>query len=528
MGERDAIAGAVRSRHGRRAWIYGLGLATGVLAGLVAVAYRLLASWLDALRTGAFPGPDPWRFPVIAAWVALTATAGAATAFMVRKAPLIKGSGIPQVKAALQRRLGMDWVRELPLKFLGGSLALGTGLSLGREGPSIQLGALVGAGVADLSGRTEAKRYLVTAGAAAGIAAAFNAPLAGVLFCLEELHRSFSPVMLTCSMVAAFAAHAVAWLLAGGESVFGFPVQTVLPLGLYPAIVVIGAACGLAGAGFNAAIVGAQKLWKAAVPPEWLRLVLAFIAGGLVAVAAPGIAGGGAPMVDLVAGGGIPLAVLAALAVGKFVFTTLSYGSGAPGGIFLPMLVIGAMLGGIGGRGLEAAGAGASWMGNCVMLGMVGFFTAVVRAPVTGAILIAEMSGSFAHFPALMLSAVVASLTASLLRSPPIYDTLLARLVAADGIPGTTPRGERHTIIHVPVLEGSVIDTCANAQALMPEGSVLVCVQRGEDESIPRPGMDIHPGDVLVMLVDGGNERDIRRRVAELAGARSGSVESER
>jgi H+/Cl- antiporter ClcA len=522
---RGNIEATVRSRQIQRTWVYGLGLLTGTIAGLAAVAYRAVAAWLDGMRVSAFAWPVGLAVGRVAIWAILCAAAGATAAFMVKKAPLITGSGIPQVKALLMRWLHFDWLRELPLKFAGGALALGAGLSLGREGPSIQIGALIGVGISDVAKKSELKRYLVTAGAAAGISAAFNAPLAGVLFCLEELHRSFSPVMLTCSMMAAVAANAVSWLLMGGESVFNLHLASTMPIGMYPLILPAGIACGLAGAAFNASLLAAQKGMRRAMPKPALRLVATFVIGGLVAVAFPAIAGGGHALVGLAAEGRIALSALALLAAGKFAFTIISYASGAPGGIFLPMLAVGSLLGGLMGDAFAAFGLPSGFSANYVILGMVGFFTAVVRAPITGAILVSEMSGSFGHFPALILVSVIASLTAGLLRSEPIYDSLLAGF-ASDG----TSDGEcsdSAVVLHVPVLEGSCIDCCENAQALMPEGSVLIGVLRGENELLPRPGMDIHPGDIIEVLADEGEARRVKARLLELAAAKPGTVEAE-
>jgi len=494
------------------------------MAGLTAVAYRAAAAWLDRLRSANFAWPSGLTPLRVAIWIAACAAAGVATAIMVGKRPLIAGSGIPQVKAALMRRLRFDWVRELPLKFAGGVLALGAGLSLGREGPSIQMGALAGAGIADVFRKSEFRRYLATAGAAAGISAAFNAPLAGVLFCVEELHRSISPAMLTCAMVAAVAANAISWLILGDGSVFALHLSSAMPIDLYPFLLLVGIACGLCGALFNASLLASLRGWPRLVPQRGARLTAVFVVGGLVAVAFPAIAGGGHALVGQAARGGLPLAVLAALAAGKFAFTIVAYGSGAPGGIFLPMLAIGALIGGILGEAAALLGLGYGYAANFVIIGMVGFFTAVVRAPITGAILVSEMSGSFSHFPALILVSIVASLVASLLRSEPIYDALLARL-APDGKGEGSPAGAA-VVLHVPVLEGSTIVRCKDVQALLPEGSVLIGVVRGEEERLPRPGMEMQPGDVVEVLAGESDARRIKSRLLELAAARADEIEA--
>jgi H+/Cl- antiporter ClcA len=225
------------------------------------------------------------------------------------------------------------------LKFIGGSLAIGCGLSLGREGPSIQLGAMLGSGVSQRSRypRLEGK-YLITSGASAGLAAAFNAPLAGVLFALEELHRSFSPIMRTCIMGASIAADLVSRLFFGLRPIFDFPVRQILPLAVYPWLIALGLASGL-----------------------------------------PGALG--------------------------FLFTVLCYGSVVPGGIFFPMLVLGALLGRLYADLLvHLIGLDPQLAVNFVILGMAAFFTAVVRAPITGSILITERTGSLSHLLSLISS----------------------------------------------------------------------------------------------------------------------------
>ncbi len=175
----------------QKTFIYSGGALVGVLTGLTVVVYRAVISFLEKSRDSSLAKIH--ESPIgLFCWLGIAILAGSLTAFLIKRSPLIKGSGIPQVKAFLAKKVVFDWKRELPFKFIGGSLALGAGLSLGREGPSIQLGALVGSSIDTVTGNRDYGRYFVTAGAAAGISAAFNAPLAGVLFCIEELHRIFS------------------------------------------------------------------------------------------------------------------------------------------------------------------------------------------------------------------------------------------------------------------------------------------------------------------------------------------------
>lgn len=404
----------------------------GVLSGVVAVAYRLAIGLVEGWRETFLDriASSAWN---LAGWFAAAIVAGLATAAMAKRLPLIKGSGIPQVKALLMERLRFDWLRELPAKFAGGALAIGAGMSLGREGPSIQLGALVGSAVDKTLGSVgDHGRYLVTAGAAAGISAAFNAPLAGVLFCIEELHRQFSPAMLTATLISSFCANAVMWVLCGGQPVFDIRLIQTLPLRLYPAIVLpIGIAAGLLGSLFNVGLVGFQRGLGRAFPNERTKLVAAFAAAAAVSLLWDPVTGGGGGLVARSSAYGDTLSTLLLLLAGKLAFTLFCYASGAPGGIFMPMLALGALVGAAIQAVLPALGVGGDFLANCVLLGMAAFFVAVVRAPVTGAVLITEMAGSFGHFPAFMLASIVAAAVAGLIGTPPIYETLLEQTLAA-------------------------------------------------------------------------------------------------
>ena len=400
----------------------------GVLTGFTVVAYRAVISFLEKSRASSLAKIN--GSPVgLLCWLAVAVLAGLLTVFLTKRSPLIKGSGIPQVKALLAKKVSFDWKRELPFKFIGGSLALGTGLSLGREGPSIQLGALVGNAIDTVAGYRDCGRYLVTAGAAAGISAAFNAPLAGVLFCVEELHRNFSPLMLTSTLISSFCANAIMWLFFGGSAVFDIPVLRILPFNLYfSAVLLIGIVSGLLGCLFNRGVLGFQRHFGRLVPGERGRMVLAFVAAAIVSLLAAPITGGGGELVQSLARPGVPLGIIGLLLIGKMLFTLFSYASGAPGGIFMPMLAIGALVGAAAQALLPELGVGGDFLANYILLGMAAFFVAVVRAPITGAVLITEMAGSLGHFPAFILVSVIAASVAGLLGVRPIYDSLFDQI----------------------------------------------------------------------------------------------------
>lgn len=509
--EAPGMATEFGQRH-RTALTYMLSALTGLAAGAIIVAYRSSIAFVERIRADLMPELLA-SAPALGLWLTLIAAASYLTYRLVRARPLIKGSGIPQVKAMLTHRVKAFWGTEIPAKFAGGVLALGTGLSLGREGPSIHLGALLGQGVAELSRRRDLARFLITAGGAAGISAAFNAPLAGVLFCVEELHRSVSPTMLTASLIASFAANAVMWLAFGNAPVFAITLDSVLPLNSYfSVILLIGVGTGLLGWVFNHGILVFQSLSARWLPRPALRMLFIFLAGACVALALPLVSGGGEHLIDHVVETRPSWGPIAALLAAKLAFTLFSYASGAPGGIFLPMLAIGALAGAMSHSWLAGMGVAGTYLHNCVLLGMAGFFTAVVRAPITGAVLITEMAGSFAHFPAFIFVSVTAALTAGALRTKPIYDSLLARLEG--GQPG---HESRPVVIHVPVMEGSVFDTCGNAAGIMPEGCVLAAIERGDDELFPAADLDIQPGDTLRVVAESSRASRLKEQLLDLA-----------
>ena len=209
--------------------LIGEGLLTGVLAGLVVLFYRVALQfadkWLEEIL--AFIGRNPLR---IAGWFFVLILLAVLVGKMVKWEPMISGSGIPQVEGEITGKLTQNWRRVLPAKFLGGFLCLLGGLSLGREGPSIQLGAMAGQGISQALDRNKTEeRHLMTCGASAGLAAAFHAPLAGMMFALEEIHKGFSVSVLISVMTASVTADYIASYIIGLDPVFQFQLEKVLP-----------------------------------------------------------------------------------------------------------------------------------------------------------------------------------------------------------------------------------------------------------------------------------------------------------
>ena len=219
-------------------------IGVGIFAGLLIVLYRFALEKTMVLLHKIYEilTQRPYLTPV---WVGVILLIGIVVGIITKAEPMVSGSGIPQVEGVLLRKLKMTWWKVILGKFFGGVLAIGSGLSLGREGPSVQLGAAVGQGFSKIFKRVKLEeKFLITSGASAGLAAAFNAPLAGVMFALEEVHKNFSPLVLLSSLAAALSADFVSSGFFGLKPVLNFNGLSPLPLKSYIFIIVLGVLLG--------------------------------------------------------------------------------------------------------------------------------------------------------------------------------------------------------------------------------------------------------------------------------------------
>lgn len=416
------------------------GIGVGLLAGILVSAFRLSLTKVDEIRSVLLEGAQT-KISLVVCCLLLLFFFTVCVSFIVTREPLCTGSGIPQVKGELDGKIKANWLSVIIAKFIGGIMAVGGGLSLGREGPSIQLGAMVGKGFSRLSGRLRTEeRLLMTCGAGAGLAAAFSAPLAGVVFTLEELHKTFSADVLLSTMAAAITSDWVASYIFGLRPVFSLTISNSLPLSHYWMVLILGVIMGAFGVLYNRCIALSQDFFTM-LKPAWIKAVLPFAAIVLLAVFYPRVLGSGHDLVSFAGEGGAGVKVLLILLVIKFIFSIFSFGTGAPGGIFLPLLVLGAVTGGLFTEVVSPlVGYANTYSAYFVILGMAGYFAAIVRAPITGIILISEMTGIFSNLLPLAIVSLVAHITAEILGGVPIYDQLLDRLLA-----GRSSAGKRAT-----------------------------------------------------------------------------------
>jgi CIC family chloride channel protein len=407
----------------------------GAVAGFFGVIFRLALKQADSLRDTLIASAHGWTFAGFLFVISLCAAATAVAAWLVRRySPHASGSGIPHVELVLNGELPQAPYRLIPVKFFGGLLAIGSGLALGREGPSVQMGASLANLLAKLFGCNEEDcKAFLAAGAGAGLATAFNAPIAGAVFVLEELVRRFDTRIAIATFGASAGAIAVARLFLRDTPDFHVEPLPYPSFGTMPVHLVFGVLAGLLGIAYNrtllSTLVAAEKLrsW-----PVELRAALVGAGVGILAWFAPGLVGGGDGITQQTLSGTETVGMMLIVFLLRFGLGTISYAALTPGGLFAPMLVLGAQLGFL-------YGTVCSWWFPTVapnptslaVVGMAAFFAAVVRAPITGIVLVIEMTSSFTLLLPMLAACFAAMTVPTLLRDAPIYDSLRERLLRA-------------------------------------------------------------------------------------------------
>ncbi len=419
------------------------GIVVGVVAAIVAIVYRLLLQYAEKFVFWMADLVE--KKPLyIAVFFVLLAVFAVAVQKILDWEPMISGSGIPQVSGEMKGYLNLTWWRVILAKIIGGTLCIIGGMSLGREGPSVQLGAMAGKGVAKMRkyDKTE-ERTLISCGAGAGLAAAFNAPLSGVMFSLEEIHKNFNSLVLISTMAGAAIADFLSKYVFGFSTVFQFEELEVFPLRYYWVLVLLGILLGCCGAIYNKVMLSVQAMYKKINgKAKKFKLFIPFFTSGVLLVFMPQVLAGGHAMVEILERSNQLLLYLIVLLLVKFLFSAVCFGSGAPGGIFFPLLVLGAYIGAIFGTiSIHVFGVDMGLINTFIILSMAGIFASIVRAPITGIILIAEMTGTMEHFIALVFVCIISYVFAYAMKSEPIYESLLDRIL--QGMPKEMRKGEK-------------------------------------------------------------------------------------
>ena len=500
--------------HKFRLRLFAEGILTGIFAGLVISFFRFALVEAETQRAALYKHLLSSDWSTNACWFA----ALIALAFILNKLnkiePMAAGSGIPQVKGAILGLMKIRWLHILWVKLTAGILGIGEGLSLGREGPSIQLGAVAAQGISRLLGRTRMEeRYLLTSGASAGLAAAFNAPLAGVIFALEELHRNFSIMVLLPSMAAAFTATIISRAIFGRATIFDIPDLQLLPISYYGIVIVVALVAGAFGVIFNLGLLNVNKFYNLPLFQKPVhKIIFALLCAGLLGYFLPEVLGGGNGLINHLAKTPVSLQLLLVFLAGKLIFTLISYGCGVPGGFFLPMLVIGALCGSICANVLITLGLIENiYAANIMVVAMAALFSSSVRSPITGTVLIMEMTASYQQLLSLAIAAMVAFVIAELAHSKPIYEELMQRMLRKDEpAPATL---EQRNVIELAVCSGSKVCGKLIKDIRWPQNTLLVDVKRGESQLIPAGDTRLLSGDFIYVLTENEHIEELTKMV---------------
>ncbi|MCF3934814.1 H(+)/Cl(-) exchange transporter ClcA [Acuticoccus sp. M5D2P5] len=420
---------------------YLIALFVGAMTGLIGTALHLgvdaILEWPKYLHRAV--DLDLGHFLLLTG--AVSATLVVLSVALVRNlAPEAGGSGVQEIEGAMAGLREVRWRRVLVAKFFGGFLSLGSGLVAGREGPTIHMGASIAQGASERLGLgPRDTRGLLAAGAAAGLAAAFGAPLASILFVIEETRRQFPYSLKTYSavMIASVASGVVTEALTGRRPFMMIEVPDIAISSL-PAFIGLGILLGFVGVAFNHCLVRAMDqalAFGSRVSFYVLPAIVGFVIGVLLIVVPEATQGGEALAVTLTTEH-MPLITIAAVVLIRFVMTMASYSIGAPGGIFAPILALATAIGLFYGLVLDVyVPLPDGMLPALAVAAMGGLFSATVRAPLVGVVLLAELTGAYSILVPGIITCLVANIVADRLGGRPIYEVLLERTLRLSGTP---------------------------------------------------------------------------------------------
>ena len=408
-------------------------LLIGIIVGLVGAIFRITLSYIEIFRVNLYEnagnsGFMSWLWPILFAITGISIAL-----YLVRKfAPEASGSGVQEIEGALDGLRPMRWKRVLPIKFIASLFSLGSGLLLGREGPTIQMGANIGKMVKDTLGKSDIEsNSLISTGAAAGLASAFNAPFAGIIFVIEEMHGQFkfNFYSVAAIMIGAGTADFIVRVLVNSKPVLEimiFPSPNIFGLWIF---IILGLLCSIIGYVYNKLLVISLDLFKFSfkIPIIYTGITVGLIIA-VIGMFFPNLIGGGYDIITKGVGNSFTLSFLLFLFIARLLLSIFSYSTGSPGGIFLPMLTLGVIFGMLFGTSMQHYFPDLiSHPGVYAIAGMAGIFSATVRAPLTGLVLAIEMTSNYELILPLIVTTVIASVFTALLGNEPIYTTLLKR-----------------------------------------------------------------------------------------------------
>lgn len=513
------------------------GAFTGLLVGTVVFFFKWVAEWLTekSIEIYNYAHSNPW----IAVAVVAGALALSYAAFWLQKwAPETKGGGIPRAEGVLRGILTFRWLRTGIAVLVNSWISFFAGLPLGSEGPSVLLGTAIGGGTCKLPLSHDSwDRYIMTGGACAGFAVATSAPVTGILFALEEAHKRFTPMIFLMAMSSVLfgvtasnlwsmlLGHNPAPLFDVGSLMGNFEMKDIwIPLLL--GVIIAAVACG-----YNLVVFAMGKLWggKFKKFPQWARLMIVFGLAAVVGLITVGdfngtdaLFGGGGLIINLTVYERFSWAVIFALLLIRFFMISFSTSAGATGGVFIPMLSIGALLGALVGKLFVAMGMDESLYATVVMLSMSAFMGAATRAPLTALVFMVECTWNFSNLFYVGITVFVSYLICELVKVEPLYDVLLERMIEQQN------HGKQHKIVELTyaVKETAFVVGKSIRDVLWPANTKVTHVDAGDN--VKRMDDDgekkIRVGDVLTLITQTYDLDATKHELDDILGRQDDSV----
>ncbi|MDY4559568.1 MAG: ClC family H(+)/Cl(-) exchange transporter [Eubacteriales bacterium] len=462
---------------------------SGVLSGLVVWGFKWCASYLEneSVQIYKWFRLNPTFIPLLFAGLIVLALL---SAIMNKAIPELRTNSIANAEGAMRGMKRYNWVRTIFGTMASSFLSYTGGLTFGAEGPSIQLGSTIGQATNDFGhfiekGSPAWERYNVTGGAAAGFAVAFGAPLSGILYTLEEAHKRLSPMLLMTAASSVFFATIVSQSLGDlvGQSDYFLQIGTLtlMPYKNYWTLLLIGIACGCLAALFNTLFAKTGELVREKLIkiPTWVRIVFIFLLTGVVGLVFVDAIGGGHRIIQGILNLDFTWQVLLVMFFVRFALLIITPNSGAMGGMFVPVLTIGALVGGLLGKAFIAMGLSSEFYQTIVLITMTTFMGATMRAPLTAIVLVVEMTNNyFSSFLSTGITVMIAYLIVEALRIEPLYEKSLM-----DSFKNAY-KGKHRKVYEFSVVveKGSFVEGRSVKDILWPYGCTIVNVIKVDDE----------------------------------------------
>lgn len=506
-----------------------LSILTGLFAGVTVTFYNICTGYGEEYSRRLYelllenPAYIPLLFIGLAAGAVLIGT-------VVRFVPMIRGSGIPQIEGAARGKFGFNWYVTMCSMFATSLACVFMGLAAGGEGPSIEIGGSAGEAVGTTLKRSfMIKRLQVAGGASAGFAVAFNAPVTGMIFALEEAFKSFSPQVFISSAVAVVTALSVRnGIRAGLGLSVGFSFDTFVFADMdasgYGFVALAAVVVAFAAAAFYYLMLATRRLMKKIT--FWKgtgKFLIPFLLSGVFGLITVYAMGGGHDFIAALSSGSQEsigvfglgfLASLVVIVALRYLSMILMMGSGVPCGVFIPMLAVGAGLGAILSQIFGYMGFDAGCSDYLVIICMAVFFTTFVRAPITGLIMIFELTGQAANFLPALLGVVIGCVISELCRLEPGYEKLLNLFIEDEGY----YKHNRKVRVTVAIQPGSQADGGKVRKIIWPSNGLVVELTDGGEPIIPDGETILHAGQIITFECETSNEKELTDYLYEIVG----------